>query len=262
MVAAIETGQVVAASNAWIWYPDDARLVETDDYLLIRYPDHFASPFQVVRTHCVRPVDEVIDEVLAHVADDDRTEVEWWVKLDREPDDLAEALARRGGRVGESLDVLAAPLGPARPGPEVPSDVGIRWVTGRDTRRDAERVAVEVFGGEMPPEARLEEQANGAVERLAAGNGTVIAYLDDRPVGTGGVHVVDGVARLWNGSTLAEFRGRGVYRALLGTRLRFAVERGAHMALVKGRIETSSPILRRAGFTAYGQERSIVLPVT
>jgi hypothetical protein len=29
---------------------------------------------------------------------------------------------------------------------------------------------------------------------------------------------------------------------------------GAAMALVKGRVETSGPILRRAGFTAYGQE--------
>ena len=28
------------------------------------------------------------------------------------------------------------------------------------------------------------------------------------------------------------------------------------MALVKGRVETSAPILRRAGFAAYGEERA------
>ena len=29
---------------------------------------------------------------------------------------------------------------------------------------------------------------------------------------------------------------------------------GATMALVKGKMDTSAPILRRAGFAAYGQE--------
>jgi hypothetical protein len=39
-------------------------------------------------------------------------------------------------------------------------------------------------------------------------------------------------------------------------RLAIARSHGARLALVKGRVETSGPILRRAGFTAYGQERS------
>jgi hypothetical protein len=33
------------------------------------------------------------------------------------------------------------------------------------------------------------------------------------------------------------------------------------MALVKGRVETSGPILRRAGFVAHGQERSYRVPL-
>ena len=48
---------------------------------------------------------------------------------------------------------------------------------------------------------------------------------------------------------------------MLDARLRHAVSLGARMALVKGRVETSGPILRRVGFTAYGQERCYVLPV-
>jgi hypothetical protein len=34
-----------------------------------------------------------------------------------------------------------------------------------------------------------------------------------------------------------------------------ARERDATLALVKGRVETSAPILRRAGFALYGEER-------
>jgi hypothetical protein len=33
------------------------------------------------------------------------------------------------------------------------------------------------------------------------------------------------------------------------------------MALVKGRVETSAPVLRRAGFEAYGEERAYRLSV-
>jgi hypothetical protein len=52
-----------------------------------------------------------------------------------------------------------------------------------------------------------------------------------------------------------------VYRAVLGKRLSYAVAHGATMALVKGRIDTSGPILRRAGFTAYGQEPIYDIPL-
>ncbi len=60
---------------------------------------------------------------------------------------------------------------------------------------------------------------------------------------------------------LREHRGRGIYRALLAARLEYAVRHGATMALVKGRVETSGPILRRAGFAAHGQERSYRVPL-
>jgi hypothetical protein len=67
------------------------------------------------------------------------------------------------------------------------------------------------------------------------------------------------VARLWGGGVVPEARGRGAYRAVLAERLRYACEQGATLALVKGRVETSGPVLRRAGFAAHGQERSYVL---
>jgi len=88
-----------------------------------------------------------------------------------------------------------------------------------------------------------------------------VAYLDGIAVGCGGISLVDGVARLWGGAVREEARGRGAYRAVLDARLRRGVERGATMALVKGRIQTSGPILRRAGFEVYGEERSYLVPL-
>lgn len=98
-------------------------------------------------------------------------------------------------------------------------------------------------------------------EDAESGRGVVVvAYLDGRPVGTSGLTLTDDrVARLWGGGVLEDARGRGAYRAMLDARLRWAVERGARMALVKGRVQTSGPILARAGFAPFGEERSWLL---
>ena len=68
------------------------------------------------------------------------------------------------------------------------------------------------------------------------------------------------MAQLWGAVTLPAFRHRGSYRAVLAERLRLARDHDAELALVKGRAETSGPILLRAGFTHYGEERCYWLP--
>ena len=84
----------------------------------------------------------------------------------------------------------------------------------------------------------------------------MIARREGVPIGTAG-HVMAGdVLRLWGACVAPEARGTGVYRALLDHRLRAGVASGARMALVKGRVETSAPVLLRAGFQRYGEERS------
>lgn len=97
---------------------------------------------------------------------------------------------------------------------------------------------------------------------LDAGAGfRVLGRLDGEAVSTGGCTIVDGFTRLWGAATLASARGRGAYRAVLAERLRGSAELGARTALVKGRISTSAPILARAGFRHYGDERAYRLAV-
>ena len=127
--------------------------------------------------------------------------------------------------------------------------------------RDNLQVGGDVFGDSMPPEDEIAAEVERAQSDAANGSGSVVAYLDGVPVGCGGLSLVDGVARLWGGAVREEARGRGAYRAVLDARLRRGVERGATMALVKGRIQTSGPILRRAGFEVYGEERSYLVPL-
>jgi hypothetical protein len=49
--------------------------------------------------------------------------------------------------------------------------------------------------------------------------------------------------------------------AVLDARLTYAVTHGAAMALVRGTADTSGPILRRAGFSAFGHEPHYIVPL-
>ncbi|WP_182526208.1 GNAT family N-acetyltransferase [Nocardioides dongkuii] len=248
--------RVAAASAAWVWVPDEARTVEDDELLLVRYPDWFLTPLVLARFTPRRPLGEAFAAALTAARTLDWPELLCWVRLDAPPgwEDL---LRSRGATPVETLDVLALDLRPGTPDLGVPPDSEVRPVDGPDLLRDFDAVNVEVFGGELPPEEHVEAESVRAAADLAAGRAArMVAYVDGEPVGSGGLTVADGVARLWGGAVLEASRGRGVYRALLAARLEYAAAHGASVALVKGRVETSGPILRRAGFAPYGQERS------
>lgn len=253
---------VVAASNAWTWIPDYATTAETDEYLLVRFPDYFDHPLELLRFTPRRPLEESVAAVLGRAREFGRAELHWMVRLDSPPG-VGDLLAARGGRVAETLDVLALDL--RRGIPELPvaeRAVELRWVTSMAAARDSAAIDAAVFGGSMPPEDHLAGSAKqGSVSVPAGEGGTVVAYVDGRPAGSGGVTMADGVARLWGGGVLGPARGQGVYRAVLAARLQYAAARGATMALVKGRVETSGPILRRAGFAAYGRELIYRVPL-
>ncbi|HWJ67651.1 MAG TPA: GNAT family N-acetyltransferase [Nocardioides sp.] len=260
--------RVLAASGAWVFVPAGAPRAEAEEYLLVRHPDWTERPLQVVRTYDGRPVDDVIDEVLERArpmvdpAVPASAEVAWWVRLDA-PDGLEPGLVGRGAQLDETVDVLALGLAGLDPGDLEPApDVELRWSDRLDVLADAVTLAAEVFGGTATDRAALEAVFPGEQAKVrGGGGGAVVAYLDGRPVGSGGITVAGADGRLWGGVVLPETRGRGVYRAILAARLRYALDHGCDLAVVKGRVETSGPILRRAGFTAYGQERSWLLPI-
>ena len=88
-----------------------------------------------------------------------------------------------------------------------------------------------------------------------------VAYVDGEPVGSAGGTVDGDALRFWEGSVLPAHRGRGVYRALVARRLLDARATTADFALVKAVDDTSAPILKRLGFTPYGEQRCWSIPV-
>ena len=255
----LDAETVLAAAAQWVWVPDDAVKTETDDFLLIAYPSYYSSPTQVPRTDSGRSGVELLAEVRARTAELGRGRVEWRVDDRTRPADLEPALLAAGAVVNEELLVLARPLA----GWEAPpTEVDVRRVVDHETLEDWHHVQTSVFGGTRPDDSAFEVELERGAAQVRSGTGmSVVGYLDGSPVGAAGVSLVDGWARLWGGSTLPEARGRGVYRAMTSARAAWAREHGATSALVKGRVDTSAPILGHAGFTAYGEERWYLLDV-
>ena len=77
----------------------------------------------------------------------------------------------------------------------------------------------------------------------------VVAWAGEEPVSAGRVEFHEGTdfASLWGGSTLPAWRGRGVFRALVGHRAMLARDRGCRYLQVDA-LPTSRPILEGMGF--------------
>ncbi|MER6129610.1 GNAT family N-acetyltransferase [Streptomyces sp. NPDC001795] len=88
--------------------------------------------------------------------------------------------------------------------------------------------------------------------QLAADADTVVAVValaGDEPVSAARMELVAGTrfAGLWGGGTVAHWRGRGIYRALVAHRAKVAASRGYRYVQVDATAQ-SRPILARLGF--------------
>ena len=257
---------VLDAAAASQWCPDGAVEVLTDDYRLIRYPDWALDPAfpaaQVTRSRSERTAAEVIGEVAGRVRQWGKPGVAWWVSSATLPPDTEAALRAAGGKQIDAVQILARELNGRRRRPG--------RSRGRERRAGRRRAHVPGrvdgrrarLGEKRAHRAVLAREYAEAVTDLAAWSSfRVLASVRGEPAAVGGCTLRGEVAHLWGAVTLREYRRRGAYRAVLAERLRLARAHGATLALVKGRAETSGPILLRSGFAVYSEERCYWLPV-
>jgi GNAT superfamily N-acetyltransferase len=253
----LDRDDVLARAAEWIWVPSFATELRTAEYRVVAFPEHFAEPTEAmpVAFGSTRHPHQVADDVLdaATALGRDRVLIMGLGERTR-PTGLEAHLVARGASLRETLAVLAAELSEDMVDLWAPDDVEVREVDGLESLRDYDRISVEVFGGTL----RSEDELRSSLASLFDGDRDpmLVVYRDGTAVGTGGYGVAGDVLRLWGGAVVPEARGTGVYRAVLDHRLRAGRALGCRMALVKGRVETSAPVLRRAGFASYGEERA------
>jgi len=175
-------------------------------------------------------------------------EVEWKYHGYDLPADLPERLVAAGFEPGERETVFVGEAGELADTKAAPAGIRLREVTGRDDLeriRDLEETVWDADHGWLP----------GMLERDLAGPGdpcaVVIAEAGGQVVCAAWARFHEGTdfASLWGGSTLKEWRGRGVYRAMVSYRAELAVARGFRLVQVDAS-DDSRPILVRLGLEA------------
>jgi GNAT superfamily N-acetyltransferase len=262
--------RVLDAAAATEFVPEGAIEVRTNDYRLLRHPDWVLGPSlgaaQVTWSRTARPLDEVIAEVADRVRGWGLPGVAWWVSAATQPAGTEEALRDRGAGLIDAVQVLARELTGDLPHPGLPG-VAVELVSDERTFRAASAVSVQGWESLEPDHAEFARQLEQTLRDLATWSSfRVVAFADGEPVSAGGCTLTGEVAQekialLWGAITLPASRGHGSYRAVLAERLRLAREHGATLAMAKGRALASGPILLRAGFTDFGEERCYWLPV-
>lgn len=173
--------------------------------------------------------------------------VEWKTRAHDRPADLTDRL-RAAGFLPEPRETVLIGLVDTLSGQRVPlpPDVSIRPTAAPDDMRRIAAMESEIWQEDW---SSLADDLIGRVE-----NGTMVVFVAEaggEVVSTAWLVFKPGTefAGLWGGSTLAEWRGKGIYRALVARRADLAAERGVRYLQVDAS-DDSRPILQRLGFVA------------
>lgn len=272
------TEEILRAAAEWTWFP---RGSERDDseLLLVRYPARLGGRVRASQVHSRAVAAAVIEHAVDRTRAWGASEITFWSNPSDSPD-LESELRRRGA---EHIDTVAVFAGAIDAGSndagaidagsndapaietvsiDVPQNATAEVIRTLEQVREADAINAPVWEQDPLDEDGLRAELADLHEALASGAGIhVLGRLDGEAVSTGGCTIVDGFTRLWGAATLPTARGRGAYRAVLAERLRLGAEHGATTALVKGRVSTSAPILARAGFRHFGDERAYRLEI-
>jgi GNAT superfamily N-acetyltransferase len=163
--------------------------------------------------------------------------------------ELEDEVLRRDAAVLEAAAFELAPLTLARYEsaalPAAPAD-GAVVVRPVQDRAAWVRLAARAFGDDGAADATSRRSHELSA---AAAHGLFLAEVGGVPAGAGAVAVFNGIAFLYAGAVVPEYRGRGVHRALLHARAAFGASRGAARTAIKTEDGSSAErSIVRAGF--------------
>lgn len=190
----------------------------------------------------VRALVRAATAVLA--ADTTIARIEWKTRGHDDAPGLHDALVEAGYHPQEPESIMIGAARLLALDLPVPDGVVLRLATSQEDVRRASFAADRVFG-EEPNEARAAEM----LDRIADGDELWMAEAGGEVVSTGRLSPVAGTdfAGIWGGATRADWRRRGVYRALTAARARSAIRLGKRF-ITSDSTEFSRPILERSGF--------------
>jgi len=173
---------------------------------------------------------------------------EWKLYDHDTPPDLKERLQAFGFEIGDPEAVLVLDIHEAPPALLQPVTHDVRRIGQPAQMEDVVAVQRAVWPDEAFVtwlEKALKDNLQGDPEHISI----YVAYVEDRPASSAWITFHEGsqFAGLWGGSTLPEYRGQGLYTALVAIRLQAARQRGERFLTIDAS-PMSRPILEKYGF--------------
>lgn len=172
-----------------------------------------------------------------------------WKTFDHDHPDLRPLLLVAGAEPEDHEALILGDAAPLAADPVLPEGIRLRQVTERADLEKIGALSSEVWGEDWT------WLADELATRVAAPEPPQVFVAEDGDlvVSAAWLQVVPGtrIAGLWGGNTLAAYRGRGIYRALVAVRARLAIDLG-HPILQVDASDDSSPILQRLGLHVVG----------
>nr|BFE62012.1 GNAT family N-acetyltransferase [Dactylosporangium thailandense] len=167
---------------------------------------------------------------------------EWKLYSHDQPRDLADRLLAAGFEPGPAEALLVAEVDALPQEPSPPEGVRLVPVTDARGAELVVRIHDDVFGGDHAAIGRTLLERPDDVK-------AVVAMAGDRPICAGRIELHRGTefASLWGGGTDPQWRGRGVFKAVVAWRAALAAEAGFRYLQVDAS-DDSRPILQRLGF--------------
>jgi hypothetical protein len=176
------------------------------------------------------------------------TRVEWKTRGHDHAPGLHQSLLDHGFVPGEPESIMIGEAQRLAVDLTPPKGVILRQVSRENDVRAMTAMSALAFGD---PPAAAAEMADALLCRLSRQDGMElwVAEADGQVVSAGRLEPVPGTsfAGIWGGSTLPEWRRRGIYRALTAERARSALQLGKTL-INSDSTEYSRPILERYGF--------------
>ncbi|MGH3262983.1 MAG: GNAT family N-acetyltransferase, partial [Trebonia sp.] len=176
------------------------------------------------------------------------TRVEWKTRGHDHAPGLHQSLLDHGFVPGEPESIMIGEARRLAVDLALPKGVTLRQVSREDDVRAMTAMSALAFGD---PPAEAAKTANALLRRLSREDGMElwVAEADGQVVSAGRLEPVPDTcfAGIWGGSTLPEWRRRGIYRALTAERARSALRLGKTL-INSDSTEDSRPILERYGF--------------
>lgn len=223
-------------------YPDLQRDVSAG---IVRYVGSVSNPSFVLYSDLHRSnADAAIQEQIEFFSQQ-QLSFEWKVYDYDKPHDLLKRLMDYGLELEDTDAVMVLDLHDALPALLTPPTVDVRQITDSEGLEDVRQVEEQVWGGDF---SWIQERL-GAHLQVPDFLSIYVAYVDGIPASTGWTYfnANSDFAGLWGGSTLRQYRGQGLYTALLAIRVQEAIRRGRRFLTIDAS-PMSQPIVTRHGF--------------